>query len=93
MPFWNSKKIPGCLAAGDFLCGFMRRRGSALLVDGGNAHAAAEAQGGQAALGLGTLLQLVQQGDDDTSTGSAHGVAQREPSSRWMVAMAATQGV
>ena len=56
----------------------MRRRGSALLVDGGNAHAAADAQGGQAALGLGPLLHLVQQGDDDTSAGSAHGVAQSD---------------
>ena len=33
---------------------------------------------GQNALGLGPLLHLVQQGDDDTSAGSAHGVAQSD---------------
>ena len=49
---------------------------SALLVHGGNAHAAADAQRGQAVLGIGALLHLVQQRDDDTGTGSADGVAQ-----------------
>ena len=46
---------------------------SALLVHGGNAHAAADAQRGQAVLGIGALLHLVQQRDDDTGTGSADG--------------------
>ena len=49
---------------------------SALLEDGGNAHTAADAQGSQTLLGVVALLHLVQQGDDDTGTGSAHGVTQ-----------------
>ena len=53
-------------------------RHSALLEDGGNAHTAADAQGSQTLLGVVALLHLVQQGDDDTSTGSAHGVTQRD---------------
>ena len=56
----------------------LRLSASALLVDGGNAHAAADAQRSQTTLDLGTLLHLMQQGDDDTSAGSAHGVAQRD---------------
>ena len=47
----------------------------ALLEDGGNAHAAADAQSSHAQLGVVALLHLVQQGDDDTSAGSADGVA------------------
>ena len=47
----------------------------ALLEDGGNALAAADAEGGKTLLGVVTLEHFVQQGDDDTSTGSADGVA------------------
>ena len=53
-----------------------RKINSALLEHGGNAHAAADAQGSQALLGLGPLLHLVQQGHDDPGTGRADGVAQ-----------------
>ena len=42
-------------------------RGSALLKDGGNTHAAANTQSGQTLLCVVTLGQLVEQGDDDTS--------------------------
>ena len=49
---------------------------SALLKHHCGAHAAADAQGCQALLGLGPLLHLVQQGHDDTGTGGTHGVTQ-----------------
>ena len=44
--------------------------------DGGAAHAAADAQGSQTLMRT-TMLHGVQQGDEDTGTGSADGMAQR----------------
>ena len=47
----------------------------ALLEDGSHAQAAADAQGSQTLLGVGTLHHLVEQGDNDPGAGAADGVA------------------
>ena len=47
----------------------------ALFEDGGNTHAAADAQGGQALLGIGPFGHLMEQGDDDAGAGAADRVA------------------
>ena len=54
---------------------FLTEESLALLKDGSHAQAAADAQGSQALLGVGTLHHLVEQGDDDTGAGAAHRVA------------------
>ena len=73
-PLWaqkkkeTSKEVP-------FSFSEIGRRFSALLEHGGNALAAADAEGGKTLLGVVALEHFVQQGDDDTSAGSADGVA------------------
>ena len=73
-PLWaqkkkeTSKEVP-------FSFSEIGRRFSALLEHGGNALTAADAEGGKTLLGVVALEHFVQQGDDDTSAGSADGVA------------------
>ena len=50
-----------------FLLHTLQGTGSGAFDRQGNAHAAADAQSGKALLGLGTLLHLVEQGNNDTS--------------------------
>ncbi len=57
---------------------FSEKSKLALLEDGSNALAAADAQSSQTLLGVVALLHLVQQGDDDTGAGSADGVTQSD---------------
>ena len=69
MQFSGKKQAADKLPAACFIVSLWCR--SALLEHGGNAHAAADAQGSQTLLGVGTLGHLVQQSDDDTSIAKA----------------------